>query len=319
MELEEIAKQAARQGQAQILEWCFAYGWYYPAESFSGKFLLAAMDGASPAVFQVLIDHGWNINGHYSENCGDILTSAICGGEHDFAKWLLEHGHDPTPKEGIHEPYAIVETVHGDMASIDVLKLLLEYGINVERTGVGVAAADEGNVEGLGLLLDHGVLLEDRDMCWYPFDDDRDEPYESQGTALYRACRQGHAECVVLLLARGADAQAKDDGGISCLGIAKKRKHQDVVRPSTLLLGVLSSPTLPAPINPGRHHCFFASLGYGHRVSPWRLVSVWGIQAYRHTGVTLPIRTANSSNSFTYDHKILRTSLLVPSVKPTDK
>jgi ankyrin repeat protein len=110
----------------------------------------------------------------------------------------------------LHRPCAIVETVHGDMASIDMLKLLLEYGINMKNTGVGVAAADEGNVEGSRLLLDYGANLDDRDMSWYPFDEDRDEPHESQGTALYRACRQGHGECAELLLARGADAQAKD-------------------------------------------------------------------------------------------------------------
>ena len=117
------------------------------------------MDGASPAVFEVLLDHRWNIKAHYSEACGDILTSAICGGEYDFAKWLLEHNHDSTPKEGIPGPCAIVETVRGDMASIDMLKLLLDHEIDVEDTGVGVAAADKGNVEGLRLLLDYGVHI----------------------------------------------------------------------------------------------------------------------------------------------------------------
>ena len=108
--------------------------------------------------------------------------------------------------------------------------LLLEHGIDVDGSGVGIAAAEEGNVEALRLLLDYGVHLEDRNMAWHSFDEDQDEPDESQGTALYRACRQGHIECVELLLARGADVQAKDAGGISCLNIAKERGHQDVVR-----------------------------------------------------------------------------------------
>ena len=72
--------------------------------------------------------------------------------------------------------------------------------------------------------------VEDREMCWYPFDDDRDEPDESRGTALYRACRQGNLECVELLLDRGANAQASDDGGTTCVAISKMRGHQDVVK-----------------------------------------------------------------------------------------
>jgi ankyrin repeat protein len=66
-------------------------------------------------------------------------------------------------------------------------------------------------LEALRLLLDHGIDLEDRCMIGYPFDDDRDEPEESCDTALYRACRQGHFECVELLLGRGADLKTKDD------------------------------------------------------------------------------------------------------------
>jgi ankyrin repeat protein len=92
-----------------------------------------------------------------------------------------------------------------------------------------VEAADEGNVEALRLLLDHGLNIEDQDMSWYPFNEDEDEPYESQGTALYRAYRQGNVECVELLLERGADPLAKDLEGTSCLDIARQRGHDDVV------------------------------------------------------------------------------------------
>jgi hypothetical protein len=229
MSLEEVAKQAAQHKQPHILEWCYAHSWTHAAESFNSNFFIHAASGASSAIFQVLVDHGWDLNAHYTEYCGDALAMAIMGGEYDFAKWLLEHRHDSTPRGGIHGPEPITETVCRETGSIEMLKLLLAHGISLEETGVGIVAADEGNLEALRLLLDHGLDLEDRSMIGYPFDDDRDEPEESCGTALYRACRQGHFECVELLLGRGADPQARDDGGTSCFGIAKKRSHREVV------------------------------------------------------------------------------------------
>jgi hypothetical protein len=82
----------------------------------------------------------------------------------------------------------------------------------------------------LRLLLDRGLNIEDRDMSWYVFDEDGDEPYESKGTALYRPCRQENLECVELLLERDADPLAKDLEGTSCLDIARQRGHEDVVQ-----------------------------------------------------------------------------------------
>lgn len=52
-------------------------------------------------------------------------------------------------------------------------------------------------MEGLRILLDADVDIEERQMqTWYSFDEDMDEPREAEGTALYRACRQGHVDCV---------------------------------------------------------------------------------------------------------------------------
>lgn len=109
-----------------------------------------------------------------------------------------------------------------------MLKLLLDHGHDLENSGAGVAAADEGSVEALRLLLDRGLNIEGRDMSWYPFNED--EPYESQGTALYRVCRYGNVECVELLLERGADPLAKDLEGTSCLDIARQRGQEYVVQ-----------------------------------------------------------------------------------------
>ncbi|KAF2750975.1 ankyrin [Sporormia fimetaria CBS 119925] len=228
--LDPIATHAARRGQPQVLDWCFGKGWTHPPTSYNSAFFLAATCGGSPQVFQVLLDHGWDLNAHYIESCGDALSSAVTNGNYDFAKWLLEHGHRVTPEEGIYGPGVLEWTVSGEHGSMEMLRLLLEYGIDTKESGAAISAADEGNLEALRLLIEYGIDLEERNMSWYAFDGERDDPEESQGTALYRACRQGRLECVRLLVDRGADPLAKDDGGTSCLGIANKRGHQHVVR-----------------------------------------------------------------------------------------
>lgn len=230
MSVDKIAQKAARHGQPKILEWCFSQGWSHPKESLNSEFVIEANCGASPAVFQVLLNHGWDLNAHHHESVGDSLCSAVWAHEYEFAKWLLEHGHNPTPIDGYHGPSALYSTVDPEDGSIEMLRLLLDHGHDLEHTAAGIAAADRGNLEALRILLDRGIDIEDRDMLGYPFDEDRDEPEESQGTALYRACRQGQLECVKLLLDRGANPNAKDDGGTYCITIAKKRGHIDIVK-----------------------------------------------------------------------------------------
>jgi ankyrin repeat protein len=234
LSLHEIAKHAARQGQPEILQWCCDQGWKPPRESYNNDFIPCAVDGANLAIWQILLDNGLDLNAQESEACGDILAGAIMGNSYNLAKWLLEHGHRPTPIDPYHGPSAI-SWVICHTGDLEMLTLLLDYGHDLEESGAGVAAADEGNVEALRLLLERGVNIEDSDMSGYPFspaeneNDDRDEPYESQGTALYRACRQGNVECVELLLEWGADPLATDLEGTSCLEIAKRRGHEEVV------------------------------------------------------------------------------------------
>ncbi|KAF1833938.1 ankyrin [Decorospora gaudefroyi] len=232
MTLEEIATQAAKNTQPQILQWCCDQGWRPPRESFNNAFFSQATYGASPAIFQILIDHGSDLNVQENELHGDALCCAIVSEEYKFAKWLLEHGHRPTPREGIYGPTAISWTINGWSPSLEMLELLLDYGHDLEQYGPGVIAADDGNIEALRLLLDRGVNIEDvyMDSQLFGLEGDEDEQYRSQGTALYRACRQGHVDCVELLLSRGADPLAKDLDGISCLEITKRLGHEDVVR-----------------------------------------------------------------------------------------
>ncbi len=228
--LNDIAIHAAKSEQPRVLEWCYSRGWAPPPESLNDDFYVAAMSSSSIDVLQVLLNHGWDMNAHTTETIGDALASAVMYGEYDFAKWLLEHGHKVNPQEPMHGGCSITSTLSGYHASTDMLKLLLDHGFNLKGYGAATAAADEGNVNGLKLLLAHGGFdIDEVNMWWYPFDGDRDEPEDSEGSALYRACRQGHVDCAQLLLDHGADPEAKDLAGVSCIGIAKDREHEQII------------------------------------------------------------------------------------------
>lgn len=229
--LEAIARHSAKAEKPEVLEWCYSKGWAHPTgDTVNDRFYLAAICNGTPEFFQVLLDHGFDIDSHYTVTLGDALASAVIFDHHDLAKWLLEHGHNPNPFEPLYGGCSIESTVRGETASISMLKALLDHGFKLKEYGAAIAAADEGNLEALKMLLAHGGFdIDETVMWWYPFDITKDEPEESKGTALYRACRQGHVECAALLLEHGADPKAKDLGGVSCLQIAREREHEDVV------------------------------------------------------------------------------------------
>ena len=53
---------------------------------------------------------------------------------------------------------------------------------------------------------------------------------DDQGTALYKAAVEGHAEIVDVLLAKGADPRFRDAKGRSVADGARERGHGDVAR-----------------------------------------------------------------------------------------
>ncbi|KAF1851150.1 ankyrin [Cucurbitaria berberidis CBS 394.84] len=221
MTLEDIATHAAARGKPSIMQWCCDQGWRPPRESFNSNFVSHAVYGESPSIFQILIDNGLDLNAHENELHGDPLASAVENGNYNFAKWLLEHGHRSTPNDSIFgDDTAIVSTIYADRANQEMLKLLLDHGHDLENTGAGVVAAEEGNVEALRLLLDRGLNVEERRRVTNY--GTADETYDTEGTALYHACKQGNEECVELLLQRGANPLAEDLNGRSCLDIARQ-------------------------------------------------------------------------------------------------
>jgi ankyrin repeat protein len=141
-----------------------------------------------------------------------------------FAKWLLEHGQDPNREVGVFSLMStICRAVGGSHPSLPLSDLLIEHGARVRDTSAIVAAAKIGNVDAVEVLLGNGVDNGKREGTFL------NAEVESKGTALVTACLEGREEVVKLSLKRGADPDAVDDGGRSCLGVAIKGGHGEIV------------------------------------------------------------------------------------------
>jgi hypothetical protein len=92
--------------------------------------------------------------------------------------------------------------------------LLFNHGIEPEESGAATAAAEVENMDALALLVEKVVDLEKQAIWWMVTDR---ESLESKGTMLYRVCRVGKKRAVEFLMERGANVDAVDEVGRSCL------------------------------------------------------------------------------------------------------
>ena len=134
----KIAREAARKGQPDILQWCFDKGFKAPPESFNNDFYHAACAGRSPACFQVLFNHGFDLNAHESEYMGDALVEATREGDVEFTRFLLEHGQDPNSHRTVYpgELEALTYPIAFEHRSLEILELLLDHGAEMKETGI---------------------------------------------------------------------------------------------------------------------------------------------------------------------------------------
>lgn len=231
--LNEIAQQAARHAQPSVLEWCFQQSFTFPADSLNDSFYHGAISGRSPAIFQVLLNHGFDLSAHWSEYLGDALVVACVDGDVPLARFLLKNGQNPNSGhcygdfEGL--IWAIISDKSNQSTKMEFVRLMLDHGTELKETGAAIAAAEMGNMEMLEMLLERGGsgLLEETAIWWGITDQ---ESIDSEGTALYRACRAGRDEIAKLLLDRGANGRFRDKIGRSCLSVTKARGHDNVVK-----------------------------------------------------------------------------------------
>ncbi|KAI9766044.1 MAG: hypothetical protein M1839_005035 [Geoglossum umbratile] len=176
--------------------------------------VIAAGKSNSTEVFQVLLDHGWDINEQY---WGTTSLSGVLKSD-KLVDWHLEHGADPnlhTGRGGTPLERAAVE------GSAHVVKSLVSHGARLEGSDVLIAAAASTNenpepIKIMEYLLDSGVDINRLQRVHDP-----DAETLSTGTALHQAVGRDDAERVRFLLRKGANRDIKGFRGLTALEAAE--------------------------------------------------------------------------------------------------
>ncbi len=135
--------------------------------------LMKSAEGGSLPLVEYFVNHGLDVNAEGGARY-TALMRAIYNGHAAIAKFLLEHGADPNKVDNMGSTALMKAARHGysdgvkDLAwEIDVVKLLLEYGADVNasfRTGgrrtALMSAAEGGNIETARVLLEHGASVQ---------------------------------------------------------------------------------------------------------------------------------------------------------------
>jgi uncharacterized protein len=163
---------------------------------------------------QELIDEGVNVNVRDSEG-NSALIQALDRRRAEVAELLLTHDAEVC-ETALHRAAVRSEP--------DLFEKVLSQASNAPEIGdvALVHAAFLGRTENVTLLLDAGVPV--------------DSVHRTNGrTAIMQAIDQGRVETVELLIARGADLNARDPGGLSVLGHAMRSEELYGERQKTVL------------------------------------------------------------------------------------
>jgi ankyrin repeat protein len=185
-----------------------------PADDFQEVSLLChAICGGSAGALQLLLERGARVKRH----SGQLLTMAVVMNRVDLVKLLIEHGAD-VERAGFLGPL--------DDAERPVADLLIAQGKKVPAWMLPRACRPDVSTNELHrvrVLLDYGASVDDRGRYGL--------------TALHYAVRGGKLPLIKLLLERGAQADALDENGLTpLLHLAKTRSKADPVPVMELLV-----------------------------------------------------------------------------------
>ncbi|KAL8717312.1 MAG: hypothetical protein Q9225_005429 [Loekoesia sp. 1 TL-2023] len=249
--LNQMAILAARHSHPHILSYCFKNGLTLNLSAVNDPLVYAANDSASVPIFDVLINEGgWDVN-QYLELEGDALTSAVYKGNVELAEWLLAKGADPNSDYPLGEYTSLLWAIVGDRnqgsTGEKMLRLLLDHGAIVKRTGALIAAAEHGNLKAVEMILNmrsEEVDLEEVEE--YGAYDER--KLDDMGTALYKAAAGGWVEIVDILLRKGADREFRDCKGRSVTDVARENGCESVLTNSKIMHAVVRSLKRSQPL-----------------------------------------------------------------------
>ena len=160
---------------------------------------------------------------HYIPWYGDILSNAATANDLTWTRLCLDHGADPNLN--LVDEHKSILAAAAELASVDMVALLIDGGAQVKGSGAIVMAAEEGKGDVVRYLLDHGADVDEMGI-----EHPTDERYrEDVGSALHRAAYAGHCEVVELLVGRGANLDLRDLSGRTAMDLAVDRGNERVM------------------------------------------------------------------------------------------
>ena len=159
---------------------------------------------------------------HYIPWYGDILTNAATANDLEWAKLSLEHGADPNLN--LYEEHKSILAASAELASLEMVALLVDNRARVKGSGAIVMAAEEGKLDVVQYLLDHGAEIDEIGIS-HPTDP---RYREDMGSALHRAVNAGHRDVVEYLINHGANLDSKDEMERTPMDLARTRKDESI-------------------------------------------------------------------------------------------
>lgn len=183
--------------------------------SYAEAVPMRAAESGSVEVMQALMDAGMSVN-IMMEKMGTPIVTAIYRQHVPLIKFLLENGAPAHDYEWFPGESLLANSAR--FKTLDIMKLLLEHGAKANDNSSMRAAAEEGNIPALKLLMQRGAHI---DEPYFQYGDVEGSNY---GTPLHWAVIAEQVETVKFLLDNGARTDLKDWQGDTARDIAVNRE-----------------------------------------------------------------------------------------------
>lgn len=215
--LQEMLYTATGKDNIKIATYCLENG-----AAVTDDLLKKLLICRAKAIYTACIDSKKVDVNHYIPWYGDILSNAATANDLEWAKLSLEHGADPNLN--LYEEHKSILAAAAELASLEMVTLLVENKAHVKGSGAIVMAAEEGKFGVVKYLLDHGA-----DINEIGIEHPTDPRYkEDMGSALHRAVNAGHRDIVDYLIKQEANLNLKDEMGRTPMGLARTRKDESI-------------------------------------------------------------------------------------------
>ncbi|OBT69335.1 hypothetical protein VE03_01038 [Pseudogymnoascus sp. 23342-1-I1] len=186
-----------------------------------------ALEAKSTAIFQVFLDHGWDINKPLGRNKAPPL--GYVSNDRALTEWFLNN--DANPNATCDWDYTPMSNAM-QCASLDTINLLFTHGADINHgqllhNAVIREGPEEEVIKLVDLLLKKGALI---DEIQYQNDPQTFGELEafSLGTPLHYAAEMGKEMLVSHLLKNGANQHIKNSKGKTVIEVAPHLKFSDV-------------------------------------------------------------------------------------------